>query len=423
MVAPHVPWPASQGTAIRNLGIALELARRHAVTLIAFGAPRDPRGPLADAGIEVIAVPQPRARSLVRRLLDLVSTPAPDLARRLDSRSMRDTLARLARETSSPDRPGFDIVQIEGLEMASHGLFAHGALREAAGLSVRSGRSTPGRRLARPPRVVYDAHNAEWLLQARAARADVLRPGGWPGAAYSAAQALKLRRYEKALLGSVHAAAAVSAADAAVLARLAPDTRIAIAPNGVAAPGIADRAADRSAEDDDLCAFIGKMDFRPNIDAMTWFCAAVWPAIRSARPAARLEIVGRDPTPRVLALHAPERGVSVEGAVPDVAPYLARAAVIVVPLRIGGGTRLKVLEAMAAGCAIAATPLAVEGLNIHAGREAVLAAKPDQLAKAVVGLLGDRRHRRKLGDAARRRALLEYRWTDIVPEIERLYDA
>jgi glycosyltransferase involved in cell wall biosynthesis len=399
IVAPQVPWPPHQGTTIRNFNIARHVAGRHTVTLLAFGDPAAAVGPLHDLGIEVLAVPPPPPRSLPTRFIDLFTTATPDLARRLSSPAMDAAIAPF-------DSRPFDVVQIEGLEMAAHGLAVHAAL---CGSRTGAGR----------PRLIYDGHNAEWVLQARARTADLRRPRGWPGAAYSVLQTWKLRRFERRLLAAADAVVAVSAADADALHALAPATRIAIVPNGV------DTAfytpADPDAVDPDLCVFTGKMDFRPNIDAMAWFCGEVWPLIRARRPAARLAIVGRDPAARVQALADEARGIAVTGAVADTRPWIGRAGVVVVPLRVGGGTRLKVLEAMAMAKAIAATSLGVEGLDLAAGEEVLVADTPPAFAAAVVQLMEDADLRRRLGAQARDRAVADYRWEVLVGAIEALY--
>lgn len=451
IVCPQLPWPPHQGTSIRNWGIVSELAKRHRVTVAAFHQPEghtsaagvdsgtgadvaagaagadgtdDPITHLAAHGIECVTAAPPPPRPMLRRMLDVPFAGEPDLARRLDSAELDDAIAtHLERVQDDP----YDVIQIEGLEMARHGWHA----LAFAPLAL------DGRR----PRLIYDAHNAEWVLQDRAWRADVQRPSGLVGALYSRIQTAKLRRFEARLLASADACVAVSAADAAALAPLAPAARLVVVPNGIDVdayrPGRADvgahgeggavgedgdvGAADNGGEDDDLFVFTGKMDFRPNVDAVTWFVREVWGLVRASRPAARFRIVGRDPSARVLALGDEAAGIEVTAAVPDTRPHIAAAGVIVVPLRVGGGTRLKVLEAMAMGKAVAATTVAVEGLDLVDGREVILADAPAALAEAIARLAGDRAARAALGKAARARVVADYRWATLVPGIEALY--
>ncbi|HQZ72043.1 MAG TPA: glycosyltransferase [Anaerolineae bacterium] len=400
ILAPQLPWPPNQGTALRNLNLVRVLAARHAVHLVCFGDPFADRGPLPDWGVAVTLVPAPPPRPFLRRLLELPTQPTPDLLRRLASPAMDRCLADLAADPAGQ----VDVLQVEGIEMAPFGL----ALRA---LLARRGRA---------PRLVYDAHNAEWILQDRAWRADLRRgPAGLPGVLYSLLQTAKLRRYERRLLRAADAVVAVSAADAEVLRALAPGVEPVVVPNGVDTAVY--QPGDAASEDPDLVVFTGKMDFRPNIDGMAWFCERVWPLARALRPGLRLAIVGRDPVPRVRTLASAALGIEVTGAVPDVRPFIARAGIIVVPLRVGGGTRLKVLEAMAAGKAIVATRLGAEGLELVDGREALLADEPEAMARAIAALAADGARRAELGRAARARAVRDYRWEGLVEGMEGVY--
>ncbi|MFL5817536.1 MAG: glycosyltransferase [Conexibacter sp.] len=164
--------------------------------------------------------------------------------------------------------------------------------------------------------------------------------------------------------------------------------------------------------------FTGTMNYAPNVEGICWFVAEAWPAVRARRPEARLRIVGRDPTEAVRRLaNAP--GVEVTGAVPDVAPHFRDAHLVVVPLRSGGGTRLKILEAASAGRAIVSTPRGAEGLAVEDDRELVLAQTAPQFAAAVVELLDDPVRRTRLGRAAR--ALAErHDWHALGDELEQV---
>jgi glycosyltransferase involved in cell wall biosynthesis len=139
--------------------------------------------------------------------------------------------------------------------------------------------------------------------------------------------------------------------------------------------------------------FTGSMDWLPNEDAILWFAADILPRVRARVPDATLTVVGRNPTAPVRALDG-QGGVTVTGSVPDVRPYLERGAAFVVPIRIGGGTRLKIYEAMAMERAVVSTAVGAEGLPVRDGVDAVLADAPEAFADAVVALLATRRARR-----------------------------
>lgn len=147
--------------------------------------------------------------------------------------------------------------------------------------------------------------------------------------------------------------------------------------------------------------FVGSMDWLPNQDGMEFFVRDVWPLVRQRLPHALFEIVGRNPPPSIRQM-GEVPGVSVSGTVPDVRPLVGSASVVVVPLRIGGGTRIKIFEAMAQGKPIVSTTLGAEGLPVTSGRDIVIADEPRALSDAIVALLEDQAARRRIGDTARR---------------------
>ncbi len=176
---------------------------------------------------------------------------------------------------------------------------------------------------------------------------------------------------------------------------------ITVIPNGV--------DTDFFVPSDEVCAkplaelgmvFAGKMEFRPNVDGVTWFCAEILPRIRAEIPLAHITIVGQKPAPRIAALKQ-RPGVDVTGWVSDTRPFVADAAVYVVPLRMGSGTRLKVLEAMAKGKAIVSTTRGTEGIDAVPDRDIITADTPEAFARAVIDLLRDPDRRRLLGRNAR----------------------
>jgi glycosyltransferase involved in cell wall biosynthesis len=150
---------------------------------------------------------------------------------------------------------------------------------------------------------------------------------------------------------------------------------------------------------------------------MFYFCREILPLIRAEEPGVRLTIVGRAPTPAVRRL-ADEAGVHVTGRVDDVRPYLGEATAYVVPLRIGGGTRLKIFEAMAMGKAVVSTTVGAEGLPVTSGEHLLVADEPQTFARAVVGLLRDPDRRHRLESAARALVLERYDWSAVAGELE-----
>ena len=163
--------------------------------------------------------------------------------------------------------------------------------------------------------------------------------------------------------------------------------------------------------------FTGSMDWLPNEDAMLYFAREILPRIRQVEPDATLSIIGREPTPAVRRL-AEEPGIEVTGRVDDVRPHVAAGAVYVVPLRIGGGTRLKIFEAMSMGKAVVSTTVGAEGLPVTPGRDIVLADEPARFAQSVIHLIRDTEARRRIEAAARRVVVEKYDWAAVAGDFE-----
>jgi polysaccharide biosynthesis protein PslH len=161
--------------------------------------------------------------------------------------------------------------------------------------------------------------------------------------------------------------------------------------------------------DEDLIGFVGRMDYFPNAQCMVDFCHTVWPTLRRARPTLRLQIIGADPTPKVLAL-ARLSGVSVTGSVPDVRPLLRRCALTVSPLSIARGTQNKILESMALGVPVVTSRVAAAGVDAVPGEHFLVADGSQETADAVLKLLGDRRERARLAQAGRARVCSHHSW-------------
>jgi glycosyltransferase involved in cell wall biosynthesis len=173
----------------------------------------------------------------------------------------------------------------------------------------------------------------------------------------------------------------------------------------VIAPNVVDTdpPAGRIDEDPSLVLFQGGMDWFPNRDAVAYFAEAIFPRVRRSVPEARFLVAGRNPAPDFVASFAGIPGMSFTGTVADMRAVIAKAAVSVAPMRIGSGTRLKILEAAALGKAVVATTIGAEGLDFVAGREIMLADEPDHFSRQVADLLQDPERRDALGSAARAR--------------------
>jgi glycosyltransferase involved in cell wall biosynthesis len=180
------------------------------------------------------------------------------------------------------------------------------------------------------------------------------------------------------------------------MADMTDPARVSVVPTGVDVECY--RAASGTSPDRPIVMFLGSMDWEANIDAVNYFCREIWPSVRSAVPDALFRIVGRSPHPRVRRLAS--MSVDVTGTVSSVVEHLKETAVFVVPLRIGGGTRLKIFEAMAAEKAVVSTSIGAEGLDVTDGRDILLADTAGEFADSVIALLRDpvrRRHLERAG--------------------------
>jgi glycosyltransferase involved in cell wall biosynthesis len=217
----------------------------------------------------------------------------------------------------------------------------------------------------------------------------------------------KMQRYEREIVRKFHHVIAVSEHDRELMSAWTEPSRVTVVPTGV---DLKQFQSLPSAEGVPLVIFVGAMDWEPNVDAVEYFCRDIWPSVRAAVPAARFRIVGRNPDWRVQKWASDS--VELTGRVPSVVDHLREAAVVVVPLRVGGGTRLKIYEAMAVGRAVVSTSVGAEGLDIHNGRDLILADDPGTFAEAIVTLLRDRELRGRYERAAAGLAA-QYDWSVI----------
>jgi sugar transferase (PEP-CTERM/EpsH1 system associated) len=185
------------------------------------------------------------------------------------------------------------------------------------------------------------------------------------------------------------------------------DPRLAIAPNGVDLEAFGFYAGDR---DPETLVFTGNMGYQPNVDAVTWFAAECWPALRAKRPNLRFLIVGARPTPAVTAL-ARLPGIAVTGRVESMVPYLQRATISVCPIRCGSGMQNKLLEAMSTGAPVVTTDFANRGIGAVAGRDLAVAADAGEFAAAVLRLLDEPAERARLANSARAWVEATYGWS------------
>jgi sugar transferase (PEP-CTERM/EpsH1 system associated) len=382
--------PLDKGGKLRTWHLMRHLARRHEITYLSFA---DPGQSAADiegmrevaASVETIRRFDPRKRSLrfyADAAMHLVD-PLPYAVGKYRSRAFRRRLRELLSERT------FELVVCDFLVPA-----------------VNLPRRLPC------PAIIF-THNVEAEIWRRHAETQ----GGALGRLLYGVQHRRMLRFEGRTLGRFDGVLAVSNADCATFERLyagAIGGPILVVPTGVDTDYFAPAP---SAADSRQLVFTGSMDWLPNEDAMRFFCQDVLPLVRAEEPEVTLSIVGRAPTPAVEKL-GDEPGIRVTGRVDDVRPYIRDSAAYIVPLRIGGGTRLKIFEAMAMGKAIVSTTVGAEGLPVTSGKDVLLADEPRTFAESIVRLLRDVNRRRQLEAAARALVVERYDWSAVARELD-----
>ena len=256
-------------------------------------------------------------------------------------------------------------------------------------------------------------HNVETVLWRRRADFEVK----WFERMVSKFEYSKMRRFEPGQTRRFHHVIAVSEADRQAMSSMVDPSHISIVPTGVDLSKFRYDPAWRPK--DPIVLFTGSMDWQPNIDGVEYFCREIWPFVTAKIPGARFRIVGRDPHPRVRKLAS--QFVEVTGTVPSIVEHLREAAVLVVPLRIGGGTRIKIYEGMAMGKATVSTTIGAEGLDVKHGRDIFLEDTPSSFADAVVTLLQDEHARIRYEKSAAATAR-KYDWSVIVQDFVRVLE-
>lgn len=383
-----LPFPPDGGVNIRSYHLIRLLAKEYRVTAICFyrraARPSEASVAAGLAGLgalaQVEAFPIPQEYNRVRWAWDhlrslITGRPytyfvyeSVEVERRLD-----EILA--SRE--------FDLVHIDSLDLVNY---------------VPRVRHLP---------LVCDHHNVESALLHRRARVE----NSWIRRLYMTLQAYLTRREEARSVGGFDLNLTCSSADAETLAGLAPAVRVKPIPNGVDTQSFQPAGV----SPDTGIVFVGGYTWFPNRDGMDWFLAEILPRVRARIPGVATTWVGR--MPEDVGRRFSEAGVTVTGYVDDIRPHVARAACFIVPLRVGGGTRLKVLDAWAMGKAVVSTAVGSEGLDVVDGENALLRDDPQGFADAIVEVIRDAALRARLERGARDTAVRTYDWELIGDEL------
>ena len=386
-ITEFLPWPLNTGGRIRTYHILRQVGLRHEVTLVTQKAPEDTEG-------------EEQIRALVSQLYSVPLKPPSFVSKILGTAAFlasarpyvaayshyREALARLISSLTSSE--SFDIVHLDHLDAA---VYLQNCCPKAA--------------------VYLDEHNYETSLL-RSTRDNtsksLLR---W----YLGSQLLKLARFERETLRAVDAVSVVSTRDAHMVAAVAPHTDQEVIPNGVD-PAFFD--IPRRPRPYRVVS-VGSLDWLPNVEGLLWFLDEVWPSVVEARPDATFHIVGRNPQ-RAL-LRRVSRGVSVAGSVADIREHVQDAAAFVVPLLAGGGTRLRVLEAMAMRVPIVSTSVGVEGIECVHGQHVLVADAAEDFAHQLIALLDRGELRESLAMEGRQLVERRYSWQVIGDTLDAFY--
>lgn len=400
--APRVCWPLDTGAKLRNYHLARVLAKHAQITLLAFVDAEQSLADLENLYAQVIAVQRDRAYTVSKILRGAFGdSPLPVMNYTTDS--MKQMLERVLHEQD------FDVVQVESVHLMAY---------------------LPTIRAARNrPLAVCDWHNIESELMLRYSEHEpnVLRR------AYARKTARLMSEFEKRAMHEFDAHLVVSERDAERLRLINAEASIFVIENGVDTAYYSDEpveqahaawpvqpARNESAKTNRI-VFVGSMDYHANVDGVAGFAREVWPRLRDRQPELVFTIVGRDPLPQVRELERIS-GVEVTGTVDDVRPFYREALASVVPLNVGGGSRLKILEAMAAGVPVVSTSLGAEGLKLRHGENILIADSSEQLVESISSVVENADLRKRLSEAGRALVVNRYDWSTLGALLFRIYE-
>jgi glycosyltransferase involved in cell wall biosynthesis len=367
-VNQYVLHPTERGGQIRTLGILRQLHRRHEVHYAALADPASSEGADMANTFSTRAYPVPhpvvprRSPAFLLQLAEnIFRSDLPLAVSRYASKELLRTV------TDLQAREQFDCIVCD---------------------FVASGVHIPDIR-----RSVIFQHNVETTIFERHAQHAKTPLHRW----FFGLQARRMHAYEERMCRDSRHVIAVSAIDAQRMREMFKISNVSDVATGVDVDYFRRPAGSQANSD---LIFVGSMDWLPNSDGMLWFAREILPLIRRQKPECRVVIAGRKPGPEISALATTDKNIEVTGTVPDVRPYLWNSRISILPLRIGGGTRMKVYESMAAGVPMISTSVGMEGLASVPGEHIIVADTPDSFAAECVRMLGDAALQRRIADAA-----------------------
>jgi glycosyltransferase involved in cell wall biosynthesis len=393
LTLPRPLFPADTGGKIRTLQIFERLARRHEIHALSFADPQLEAEPIA------------RMRALFAGYTPVAWRETRTFSPAFYAGFVRSRFSRFPYFLGKYRRPEYRAAVENLLARGGFDLLLCDFLHSAVALL-----ESPFR-----PRIVFE-HNVEYVIRRRHAECETNPATHW----LLRAEWEKARAAEADVCRAFDHVVAVSEEDRETLKREFGIAHVSAIPTGVDLdyfhPGGGTTLPGN-------IVFVGSMDWYPNEEGILWFLEQVYPEIRRAVPSASVTLVGRNPSDRIRALAGRQPAVELTGTVPDVRPYLERAAAVLVPLRIGGGTRIKIFEAMAMEKAIVSTGIGAEGLPVSAGRDILIADEPLAFARSVVSLLEDAGLRERIAGAARERVLRDHSWEQVADRMAEILES
>jgi glycosyltransferase involved in cell wall biosynthesis len=394
IVDEELPYPATSGKRIRTLNLTLRLARWHRVTYLCHrnadaNEARVAKAFLEENGIETAvvdrAVPPKSGAAFYARLAANLLSPLPYSVATHASRALREAVRSYA---------GCHRVDLWHCEWTPY---------------FESLRHIPG------GRTLIMAHNIESQIWRRYEETEADPLKRW----YIRQQRRKFERFERRAFAKAGRVVTVSGPDADLARAEFGAGHVSVVDNGVDTAFFAPQ--DGVLREPKTVLFLGSLDWRPNLDAARVLLERIFPSVRAEEPSARLIFVGRNPPEWLARGVSVAAGVELHGSVPDVRPFLARSAVLVVPLRIGGGSRLKILEALASGLPVVSTTVGAEGLHLEPGDDLVVSDGIEPMAGALVAALREPARMKAMAANGRHRVLERYDWGALADRLEQIW--
>jgi sugar transferase (PEP-CTERM/EpsH1 system associated) len=388
LIAHLVPYPPHFGCSLRNFNLIRECAKNHDIHLLTFYQ----KAHLVEEMkkyckfVKAFEIPTDGRNVAWYSLLFFnLFSPSPYSAWKFYSGAMVRAVRKHAAAHS------FDLVEIGTIALANYAKLVPDL-----------------------PRLMVH-HNIESELLLRRSKS----VKGILAKAYLALQGHKLRRFERKACSFFDHHTTVSERDGQTLQEIYADTKATVVPNGVDTNFF--KPVDAAIDENNII-FVGSLSWYPNSDAIDYLMRDIWHLIRAKAPNVSMNVVGKSPSKEIMEFSRSHPSFKTLGFVDDVRPYMAEAAVYVVPIRVGGGTRLKILDALAMGKAIVSTTVGCEGIDVTDGKDIIIADKPEEFAEKTVELMNNRDLREKLGRNARRTAEDVYSWEKIAPKLEQVYE-